>query len=481
MGKRVCIIGAGIAGLVTSKTMRADGLDVTVYEHDAEIGGVWASTRTYPGLKANNSKLSFGFSDFDYPEDCPLVPRAEHVRAFLNSYADHFDLRPMIRLEHEVMSAKRRDGQWHVTTNHKGQENTETFDFLAVCNGVFHDAHIPDLTGRESFQGRVLHSNEVTAESYGPEDKVVVVGAAKSAMDCAAEAARRGVHPTMLYRKAHWMLPRSGPDGRPGELLLFTRAMGSTMDYHTNRDAAWFFKSLGKPLLSWWWAMNKKKWIEALDYPEEFIPQNDPPKGMEKIGIGGEFFKLLKDGKASAVKGQPSGFSATGLELANGGSLDADVIIFATGWRQTFPFLEQELLDAISPDGWSRLYRHILPPVEPSLGFIGHAASYANQFTAELSAHWLSEVFLGGVDLPSEADMQTHVDHVHTWSDRLYPNRGPEHFIGGFVVHHVLDLIEDMGCLVNRMSNAKEDIWSPFLPRRFEGLSDERRALHRSA
>ena len=59
---RVCVIGAGISGLVTAKVFLADGFDVTVFEKEAELGGVWASTRTYPGLHANNPRETYAFA-----------------------------------------------------------------------------------------------------------------------------------------------------------------------------------------------------------------------------------------------------------------------------------------------------------------------------------------------------------------------------------------------------------------------------------
>jgi dimethylaniline monooxygenase (N-oxide forming) len=54
--KRVAVIGAGIGGLVTAKVLRDDAFDVVVFEQEPTIGGVWAATRTYPGLRANNSR-----------------------------------------------------------------------------------------------------------------------------------------------------------------------------------------------------------------------------------------------------------------------------------------------------------------------------------------------------------------------------------------------------------------------------------------
>src|SRR5215204_3492975 len=85
-GPRVCVIGAGIAGLVTAKVLRDDGFDVRVFERLPTIGGVWAPSRTYPGLRANNSRESYAFCDFEYPGTADDFPTAEQVREYLNAY-----------------------------------------------------------------------------------------------------------------------------------------------------------------------------------------------------------------------------------------------------------------------------------------------------------------------------------------------------------------------------------------------------------
>jgi dimethylaniline monooxygenase (N-oxide forming) len=83
--KTVAVIGAGIAGLVTAKTLAQDGFDVQVFEKGNDLGGTWALSRTYPGLRTNNTKQTYEFSDHPYPDDTELSPRADEVRSYLES------------------------------------------------------------------------------------------------------------------------------------------------------------------------------------------------------------------------------------------------------------------------------------------------------------------------------------------------------------------------------------------------------------
>ena len=79
-GSRVCVIGAGVSGLVTAKVLRADGFAVTVFEKANDVGGTWSRSRTYPGLRANNSRDAYRFSDFSYAPTTDEFPTAEQVR-----------------------------------------------------------------------------------------------------------------------------------------------------------------------------------------------------------------------------------------------------------------------------------------------------------------------------------------------------------------------------------------------------------------
>ena len=98
----VCVIGAGIAGLVTAKVFGEDGFDVTVFEKESALGGTWAAARSYPGLRTNNCKYTYAFSDFPYPESVDVFPQADQVRAYLESYADHFGIRSRIIFNRQV-------------------------------------------------------------------------------------------------------------------------------------------------------------------------------------------------------------------------------------------------------------------------------------------------------------------------------------------------------------------------------------------
>jgi dimethylaniline monooxygenase (N-oxide forming) len=102
---KIAIIGAGFAGLTTARHLRDFGHDVTVFEKVHDVGGVWSTTRLYPGVSTQNGKDTYHLSDFPMPKHYPEWPSGQQVQAYLNAYANHFGLNPLIRLSTPVTHA----------------------------------------------------------------------------------------------------------------------------------------------------------------------------------------------------------------------------------------------------------------------------------------------------------------------------------------------------------------------------------------
>lgn len=484
----VCVIGAGIAGLVTGKTLAQDGFDVLIFERDTDLGGTWALSRTYPGLRANNSKHTYAFSDFQYPESADTFPYAEDVRDYLESYADSFDIRSLIRFNQEVCDVSQAPGdrgRWAVTfrsTDSANEETTREFDFVVVCNGVFHVPSIPAIEGMEEFGGRIIHSSEVKESTYRPGEKVIIVGGGKSAFDCAAWAAREGNSPTLVFRRPQWMVPRFLPGGRiPGDWLVTSRFMALFLRYYHSSRINRFWHKAGKPIVRLWWGLLSLAWPKDLKMPAILKPTDRLPAGIEKIGVGDEFYTAVNNGSANAICGSIKQFTPDGVKLDHGEKLSADIVIFATGWQQNLSFLSDQLREQIAAAGYPKLFRHILPPSVTNIGFIGYASSFACQLTAEIGAHWLSEQFLGNLVLPSVDEMNEQIDLAHTWANLNLSNRGSEGFVGPYITHYVDDLIVDMGLETKRAGSFVSEYLTAFRASRFEGLADDRRRLHNTA
>jgi hypothetical protein len=210
--------------------------------------------------------------------------------------------------------------------------------------------------------------------------------------------------------------------------------------------------------------------------PAVMVPDGPLPLGIETLGVAPEFFASARAGQVTCRRDRISSFpGGDEVELASGDRIDADLVIFATGWRQSLKFLAPELQTAIVPDGHFRLYRHILPPGEPRLGFVGYASSLACQMTAEMSAHWLSQSFRGELQLPEKEAMEAEIDGVRAWLREAIPGRPEGYYVGPHVAHHIDELMTDMGLPTRRERSAVTEFILPLFPRRYAGVGEERR------
>jgi dimethylaniline monooxygenase (N-oxide forming) len=488
----VCVVGAGIAGLVTARVLQEDGFAVTVFDRAPEIGGVWASGRTYPGLRANNPRETYAFSDFPYPAAADEFPTAAQIREYLTAYVARFGLRPLLRLSTDVTSIGYRSGQgegvrpFRVTVRPRGEAGaTERldFDFVAVCNGVFSKPSVPDIEGRAWFSGSVLHSSEFLDPAVVRGRRVVVIGAGKSALDCATAAAEHGASCTLVFRTPHWMVPRYFPGGVRVDRLFVTRLAEMLFpQYHRPTQLEARLHRTGAPVLRLWWRLQTRLVPLLCGMPAVMLPATPLPGGLESSGVGTEFYDALRRGGIRAVRAGVAAFAgADTIRLDTEAEVAADVVILATGWRQDLDFLDPELRGMVRPGRHFRLYRHILPPAEPRLGFIGYASSTACPLVSELAAHWLAHCFRGDLVLPRREDMDHEIDRVLEWLADVFPGRADGYFIGPYIAHYADELLGDLGILTRRAGSALSEYLAPVWSTRYAGVAEERRHLTVSA
>lgn len=478
---RVGVIGTGIAGLVTAKTFLRKGFEVVAFEKEPAIGGVWTASRTYPGLRANTAKETYSFSDYPYPESADGYPRAENVRDYLESYADHFGVREHIRFNSEVTRLTEADGGsgFHVTVSTEHATETHHFPYVVVCNGAFSTPNVPDFPGLDEFSGRIRHSSQCSNTEVANAAKVVVIGGGKSGLDCAASAAREGKTSTLIFRKAHWMVPRYLPGGTRSDLRMISRFSEAFVDYPTRPKGEVFLHGPGKPLVKLYWALLNFVVPRVLKMPPLMIPEHRLPTGFESVGQVDDFFDLYNEGRIAARRASVKRLTQTGVELDTGERLEADLIVFATGWQRDLSFLSDQLKDNVIRSGRFRLFRRILPPEEQRLAFVGYFPTLSCALSSEIAAHWASECFRGALQLPSLAEMDGEIERLENWAKRRVPESGDGIFTGPYIAHYVDDLMRDMGMPTKRTDNALTEIMGTFLPSRYASLGDELQAAHR--
>lgn len=472
---RVAIIGAGVSGLVSAKVLQQDGFAVTVFDKDEGVGGVWAASRAYPGLRTNNPAPTYAFSDFPHFDDTDEFPTAAQLRAYFATYIERFGLGPHLRLGTEVVSVAREEGTFGLRVTLR-DGTSERFDRVVVANGVLSVPNMPGLPGAEHFAGTIRHSSEITDGSALRGRRVVVVGAGKSAMDMACLAGREAAACTLVFRRPYWMLPRYFSRRRV-DAQVFNR-LTETLTfpaYHRASRGEVALRCIGAPLLRAFRRLQCRVVARAAGMPGDMVPEFPIHAGIYHQGIGADIYQALREGRVTTRRDGIASFrDKHTLQLDSGETLETDIVVCATGWQQRLDFLDAPLQEAVLPDGRFRLYRHILPPAEPRLGFVGYASSGNTPLSSELAAHWLSEYFLGGLRLPERVAMEREIDRVLAWSARVFPEQPAGHFIGGYIAHYADELLRDLGLPTRRASGRLAELLRPLTADRYNGLGVER-------
>lgn len=181
--RRVGIIGAGVAGLATAKTLCSQGLECTVFEQADRVGGVWADGYSNFGVQAQ--KELYQFPDWPLPENTPNFTPGPIFQQYLENYVDDFKFRSDIRLGACVTEVERRADEmpgWTITIRADDRVEREDFDLVVIATGLYSNTpNMLSLPGETEYQGIILHNSQVKTRVPLEGCHVAVAGYGKSA------------------------------------------------------------------------------------------------------------------------------------------------------------------------------------------------------------------------------------------------------------------------------------------------------------
>ena len=456
--ERVAIIGAGISGLCTAKLLMTLGYDVEVFDKEAEVGGVWAASRRYPGLATQNPKDTYAFSDFPMPADYPEWPSGSQMQAYLRVYADHFGVTRALSLSTEVLRAEpKADGSgWTLVTRPVGQPDAapaaRAFDWLIVCNGIFSIPSVPDYPGIDAFRaagGAVLHTSEFTRLEDARGKRVVVIGYGKSSCDVANATVGVSAHTTVLARHLIWKIPKRIGNAVNFKHLFLTRMGEALFPYIELRGVERFLHGPGRFLRNGMLALVQGIISRQLRLGRIGLEPKTPLETIAKSTVSlvsDGFYQKIEDGRMTLMEDEIAALEPGRILLKRGESLPADIIVCGTGWRQRADFLPDAVLAKVTDrEGNFRLYRSTLPVGVPRLLFNGYNSSFFSQLSAEVGSFWIAEHMAGRIALPDESVQNRWIDRRLGWMDR---RTGGKHCKGTnivpFSLHHIDEILRDI-------------------------------------
>ena len=385
----VAVIGAGSSGITALKGLVEQGIDATCFEASDRVGGNWVfenkngMSACYRDLHINTSRLRMAYSDYPMPEDYPDYPRHDQIAAYFDAYVDHFGLRGRIRFETRIERAERADdGTWELTL---GDGSVERFDALVVANGHHWDPRMPEpaFPGSDSFEGVQMHSH-----AYMNPDFL----SGKTRRRARHGQQRDGHRRRGLVRDRRG-LPRRAPRGvhRPEVHLR-----------QADRPA----RRLANPRIPF--KIRQKMVAKLIDayvgQVESFgLPKPDHAFGEAHPTVSGRILDRITHG---AITPKPNIRELDGHDVVfeDGTRVRADVVIYCTGYKITFPFFDDDLLAA--PDNQISLFRRVFHPDLPNVFFVGLLQPLGAMMPiAEAQGSWVASYLKGEYALPPRSQL----------------------------------------------------------------------------
>ena len=314
-------------------------------ESQESFGGTWLTHR-YPGIRSDSDLHTFGYR-FKPWTSAPIATAAE-ILAYMGEVIDENDLAPHIRYRHKISSAQlvEQDQSVDHRSGHgptASEAVTFTANFLWMCQGYYRhsEGYTPEWKGMESFKGRIVHPQRWPEDLDTSGKKVVVIGSGATAATLIPAIADKCGHVTMLQRSPTYFIP-----GRNAiELAETLRQLQISEE--------WIHEIVRRKILFDQATFTRRAFEEPETVKKEllggvraalgpdsdaviekhFTPKYRPWRQRIAFVPDADLFKAVKSGKASVVTDEIDRFTETGILLKSGQTLDADVIVTATGFN----------------------------------------------------------------------------------------------------------------------------------------------------
>jgi cation diffusion facilitator CzcD-associated flavoprotein CzcO len=317
---RYCVVGAGAAGLGAVQVLTAQGFEVDCFERSDRIGGHWHTD--YESLHLITSRDVSGFEGFPMPPEYPVYPSRDQMRAYIESFADRFELHRHITFNTEVTRIEPEgpggESGWWVQTSDGGLTR---YDGVLVANGHLWDPNVPDVAA--DFTGLSLHSSQYQNVDDVKGDRVLVVGAGNSGCDLAVDAAQARLATSVSVRRGQVFQPKA-IFGRPRAELTWLTRLPPVLQERVTR--ALVRVVVGAPEV-----------YRGLPVPVTRNLNKQPPV------VNNLLLYWIQHGRIDVVPGIRD-IDGQVVRFVDGSEGEFDTILWATGFRASLPFLDPGLL-----------------------------------------------------------------------------------------------------------------------------------------
>jgi len=340
----VLIVGAGISGVAAAYHLRTQCPEqrFVVLEAQESFGGTWLTHR-YPGIRSDSDLYTFGYR-FKPWTGTPIATAAE-IRAYMGEVIEENGLAAHIRYRHVIRSASwcSQANLWTIEAVRldTGAPARFTTGFLWMCQGYYRHAegYTPDWPGMATFRGPIVHPQNWPEDLDYAGKRVVVIGSGATAATLVPAIAGTCGHVTMLQRSPTYFITGRNANALADELRQL------------QIDESWIHEIVRRKILHDQQVFAQRSHTEPetvkqellagvraylgpdFDVDTHFTPRYRPWRQRIAFIPDGDLFRSVQEGKASVVTDEIERFVETGIQLKSGKTLEADIVVTATGFN----------------------------------------------------------------------------------------------------------------------------------------------------
>lgn len=336
----VLVIGAGPAGLATSRELSARGIAHVVLERGPTIAHTWENL--YDGLVLHTGKHFSALPGMPFPKSTPIFPRRRDFLDYLAEYAERF--RVPVTTSVDVDTVERIASAWRVRVKSGPEFEARN---VVVATGIVSNPSVPEFPGTSRFAGAVMHSVAYRTPQPFAGERILVVGAGNSAGEISVELANAGARVAVAVRNGAPVVP--------------LRLLGIPVQY--------FGVALGRLPHDVQRAVRN-----AISGISAWARSNPLPRGVQGACsaiplIGFHLVDAIREGRIQLKPGIAE-FTSDGVRFTDGSAERFDRVILATGYRAALGFLSG--LVNTDPCGFAARHQRVVSADQPNLYFVGH-------------------------------------------------------------------------------------------------------------
>jgi monooxygenase len=373
----VIIVGAGLSGIGAAWHLqkRCPDKSYAVLEGRDALGGTWDLFR-YPGIRSDSDMFTLGYNFKPWLGEKSIAD-GWTIRDYIAETARENGIDRHIRYGHKLVSAdwSSADARWTLTLANGGKM---TAGWVMMCSGYYrYDAgYTPDFPGITTFKGTVIHPQ------FWPEDldytgkKIVVIGSGATAMTLVPAMAATAGHVTMLQRSPTYVASVPSKDPIAERLRgLFPKRLAYRLvrlkNVAVSMTMFWLVRKNPGPAKVKLVGLVREALGPNYDVEKHFTPRYNPWDQRVCAVPDADLFDAIKAGKVSIATDTIETFTETGIKLASGEMLDADIVVTATGLEMQLMGGAQLFLDGVKVEmPKTMIYKGMMIGGVPNLSYV---------------------------------------------------------------------------------------------------------------